>query len=149
MKWVLLAALLVTTQAQAVSWTDCIRRFVKAFIVADWPKTRIVENGLNPWVPVRRQVTRDRIMRDFVDTNQLTLVDESERRILFRSKMYDWTIAFLRDETGAIRMCDVGGMQEESKKFWLGRTLNSRGLLEYYFDEKYIVETEVCPNEKE
>jgi hypothetical protein len=129
--------LFISAPAYSMEFMRCVRLFVNSFIIADWPKTKVVENGMNPWIPVRAHITRERLMWDFVSTGHLTLVFESEYKILFKSNRYDWTITFLR-RGDQISRCDVGGLAEDGKKFWLARTLSHRGLLEYYFEPRFI-----------
>lgn len=140
MKFVLIFSLLLTANAHAVSFTRCLRLLVDSFlkqnVIDDWPKTKIVENGLNPWIPIRPGISVSRLMED-LKGSRLSLEFEDHRCLIFSNHFLGWMITF-RKVNGQITAIDTGGAQEDSKKFWLARFFNYHGKLENYFDSKFI-----------
>lgn len=112
--------------------------FLKSMIgIGDWPQIKIIQNGLYSWVPVKPQITRQRLLTDMAEEVQLKIVRETDTRIVFRHRIYEWTISFMKNQNSGISYCEVGPF-EYDKQMWLGRNLDSRGILDDYFDKKYI-----------
>ena len=134
----LFLAFFLFSSVASADW-KCVKtllsRFVQENIVGSWPKAKFVFNGRNPWVPLRPQITRDRVIHDFVEQEKLVLIQETSRRITLRNTLYDWTISFIKSEDSGVGYCDL---DDDEKRFWIADILSEKDLLRYYFDDKYI-----------
>lgn len=128
--------LLCSSDLRAGHISNCLKAFVQKFLVDDYSPAQTISAQGAKEVPVREGVTRDRIMWDFVALDLLDLLHEGPNRIVLKHHS-GWIVSFLRREDGSITHCDFGE-SDEQKREWMARTLRKRGVLDFYFEERFI-----------
>jgi hypothetical protein len=139
----LLASLLIGQSAYAgVEPWKCIRKMLDGHIR---PTMKVLHNGSNPWIPVSPKVSRERFAKDLVIPGHLSLEHQTETELFFFNEKDEVYIVFVHDGNGGITFVDA---YDDRTRDWLASFLDRKGLLELYFESRYI-KTKEIPEEQE